>query len=158
MTSLSIACAAASDLVIVDHMQLMGADSNTRGEYEKVTAISRAMKITAGEVGVPSLLLSQTSRSNSHERRSEVDVFDLRGSGAIEEDAAGVFLLFEDREDAEAARLDARDGITRYTVGPVKTWLKIGKNCYGMQGGYLSLKHHKSQTRFEPESEERDAE
>jgi replicative DNA helicase len=40
------------DLVIVDHMQLMGADSNTRSEYEKVTAISRAMKITAGEVGV----------------------------------------------------------------------------------------------------------
>ena len=103
-------------------------------------------------------MLSQTSRSNSHERRSEMDVFDLRGSGAIEEDAAAVFLLFEDREDAEAARRDARDGRTRYMVGPVKTWLKIGKNRYGMQGAYLSLKHHKSQTRFEPESEERDGE
>ncbi len=31
----------AVDLVIVDHMQLMGADQGTRGDYEKFTAISR---------------------------------------------------------------------------------------------------------------------
>lgn len=148
----------AVDLVIVDHMQLMGADSDPRGEYEKVTAISRAMKITAGEVGVPLLLLSQTSRSNSRERRSEMDVFDLRGSGAIEEDAAAVFLLFEDGEDANAAKIDVKDGKkTRYMAGPVKTLLKIGKNRYGIQGAYIMLNHCKSETRFE-QSEREDSE
>jgi replicative DNA helicase len=145
----------AIDFVIVDHMQLMAADTSTRSDYEKFTAISRAMKQTAGEVNVPLLLVSQTSRSNSREHRAELEVADLRGSGAIEEDAAGVFLLFEEREDADAARRDPDGtGKTRYTTGPVRTWLKIGKNRYGMQGAYLLLNHYKSETRFQtPEGE-----
>jgi replicative DNA helicase len=138
------------DLVIVDHMQLMGADTNARSSYERATAISRAMKITAAEVGVPVLVLSQTSRSNSREHRDELDVADLRDSGAIEEDAAGVFLLFEDRQDADAAKTDVKDGRkTRYMTGPVKTLLKIGKNRYGLQGAYIMLSHFKNTTRFE---------
>jgi replicative DNA helicase len=76
-----------------------------------------------------------------------LDVADLRGSGAIEKDAAGVFLLFEDREDAEAAR-SVDDG-RRYTKGPVRSFLKIGKNRYGEQGRCLTLWHHKAETRFE---------
>jgi KaiC/GvpD/RAD55 family RecA-like ATPase len=141
------------DLVIVDHMQLMGADGATRGDYEKFTAISRSMKQTAVDVNVPVILVSQTSRANSRDRRAELEVADLRGSGAIEEDAAGVFLLFEDNEDAEAAR--SVDGGRRYTKGPVKSFLKIGKNRYGEQGRCLPLMHHKAQTRFEvPDSEQ----
>jgi replicative DNA helicase len=144
-------------LFICDHMQLMAASENTRSDYEKFTAISRALKQTAVEVGLPVLLLSQTSRSNSRERRPELEVADLRGSGAIEEDAAGVFLLYEDREDAEAAR-SVGDG-RRYTKGPVRTFLKIGKNRYGEQGRCLHLMHHKAQTRFGlPEQEARDEE
>jgi KaiC/GvpD/RAD55 family RecA-like ATPase len=137
----------AVDLVIVDHMQLMEADKATRGDYEKFTAISRAMKQTAVEADVPLLLVSQTSRSNSRERRAELDVADLRGSGAIEEDAAGVFLLFEDRDDADSAR-SVDDG-RRYTKGPVRCFLKVGKNRYGEQGRCLPLLHYKAQTRFE---------
>jgi replicative DNA helicase len=146
------------DLVIVDHMQLCGADQGTRGEYEKFTAISRAMKHTAVEVNIPLLLNSQTSRANSRERRSELDVSDLRGSGAIEEDAAAVFLLFEDHEDAESAR--SIDSGRRYTKGPVKAWLKIGKNRYGEQGRCIALWHQKAETRFEmiDDSGEGDAE
>jgi replicative DNA helicase len=139
----------AVDLVIVDHMQLMGSDAKVRGDYEKFTAISRAVKQTAMELNIPLILVSQTSRSNSREHRVELDVADLRGSGAIEEDAAGVFLLFEDREDAAAAKNDVRDGKTRYMTGPVKTLLKIGKNRYGLQGAYIMLNHYKSETRFE---------
>ena len=58
--------------------------------------------------------------------------------------------------DADAARLEADGtGKTRYTTGPVRTWLKIGKNRYGVQGAYLMLKHYKSETRFQtPEEEE----
>jgi replicative DNA helicase len=105
------------------------------------------MKQTAVEIAAPLLLVSQTSRSNSRERRSELDVADLRGSGAIEEDAGAVFLLFEDRDDAEAAK-KFNDGV-RYTKGPLKTWLKVGKNRYGEQGRCLMLWHHKGETRFE---------
>lgn len=135
------------DLVIVDHMQLMSAEQNPRSEYEKFTAISRALKHTAVELDLPVLLVSQTSRSNSRERRSELDVSDLRGSGAIEEDAAAVFLLYEDKDDATAAR-SVDDG-RRYARGPVKSILKVGKNRYGMQGTYLDLLHFKTLTRFD---------
>lgn len=135
------------DFVIVDHMQLMGADKGVRGDYEKFTSISRAMKQTAVDVDVPLLLVSQTSRSNSRERRAELEVSDFRGSGAIEEDAAGCFLLFEDHDDAQKAL--AVDSGRRYLKGPVKTFLKVGKNRYGMQRVYLPLLHFKGLTRFD---------
>jgi KaiC/GvpD/RAD55 family RecA-like ATPase len=140
------------NLVIVDHMQLMAADRETRGDYEKFTAISRAMKQTAMEVGVPLLLASQTSRSNSRDHRGELEVSDLRGSGAIEEDAAAVFLLYEDRDDAKVAK-SVNEG-RRYTKGPVRTFLKIGKNRYGEQGRCMLLMHYKGHTRFEVPGEE----
>jgi replicative DNA helicase len=69
------------DLVIVDHAQLMSGERPSRSEYERVTAISRALKITAGEIGVPLVALSQASRSHSHDRR-DLESRDLRDSGA----------------------------------------------------------------------------
>jgi KaiC/GvpD/RAD55 family RecA-like ATPase len=140
------------NLAIVDHMQLMAADQETRGDYEKFTAISRAMKQTAIEVGVPLLLVSQTSRSNSREHRAELDVSDLRGSGAIEEDAAAVLMLYEDRDDAKAAKVV--DEGRRYTKGPLRSFLKIGKNRYGEQGRCILLMHYKGETRFEAPGED----
>lgn len=131
-------------LVIVDHMQLMAATGNVRSDYEKFTAISRAMKETAREVGVPILLVSQTSRANSADKRSELEVSDLRGSGALEEDAAAVMLLYPDKQDVERATLDRT--ISR---GPVKTWLKLGKNRYGLEAKALPLFHFKNFTRFD---------
>jgi replicative DNA helicase len=131
-------------LVVVDHMQLMGATGNVRGDYEKFTAISRAVKETAMELRVPVLLVSQTSRNNSHEKRLELDVDDLRGSGAIEEDAAAVMLLYLDKADRDRTM---ERGI--FSGGPVKTWLKLGKNRYGPSGSYLPLMHFKKYTRFE---------
>ena len=136
-------------LVIVDHMQLMGAVGKERSEYEKFTAISRSMKQVAVDIGVPVLLVSQTNRTQSKEHRGELDVSDLRGSGAIEEDAAAVMLLYEDKDDCDAARAEG-DG-SRYTRGPVKCILKIGKNRYGEQGRCFELSHAKYCTRFDME-------
>lgn len=130
--------------VIVDHMQLMGTTNSVRGDYEKFTAISRAMKDTAREVDVPVLLVSQTSRSNSSDKREELEVSDLRGSGAIEEDAAAVMLVYPDRKDSERAKQDRT-----FTRGPVVTWLKVGKNRYGLSGAYTLLQHAKRFTRFD---------
>ncbi len=130
-------------LVVVDHMQLMSSAGGQRSDYEKFTAISRQMKQTAMDMGVPLLLVSQTSRGNAKEHRGELDVSDLRGSGAIEEDAAAVMLLYEDKDDRDRALLDGT-----YPSGPVKSWLKLGKNRYGEQGKYLELKHYKTYTKF----------
>jgi len=137
------------DLIIVDHMQLMAATGSVRGDYEKFTTISRTMKQIAMELALPVLLVSQTSRNNTTDRRSELEVSDLRGSGAIEEDAAACMLIYEDKED-RAHTFQAGT----YAIGPVKTWLKLGKNRYGLQGMYLPLFHSKKYTRFDVVTDE----
>ncbi|MBK8742695.1 MAG: DnaB-like helicase C-terminal domain-containing protein [Betaproteobacteria bacterium] len=116
------------ELVIVDHMQLMASTGTVRGDYEKFTAISRATKEVAMQLNAPVILISQTSRSNAHDKRNELDVSDLRGSGAIEEDASVVLLLYHDAEDRAAAiQQDRAVSSRRFSKGPLKTWLKIGK-------------------------------
>lgn len=131
-------------LVVVDHMQLMSASKSVRGDYEKFTDISRATKETAMALGAPVLLVSQTSRNNSHDKRVELEVSDLRGSGAIEEDAAAVMLLYDDKDDRENTKKQGT-----YNVGPVKTWLKLDKNRFGAGMCYMPLLHYKTHTRFE---------
>lgn len=132
------------DFVVVDHMQLMATTGSVRGDYEKFTAISRAMKDTAKAISCPILLVSQTSRNAAHQHRTEPEVSDLRGSGAIEEDAAAVMLLYADKDDRERT---LRAGT--FAKGPVKTWLKLGKNRYGLAGCQLELLHFKRFTRFD---------
>lgn len=137
------------DLIVLDHMQLMSATGSVRGDYEKFTAISRANKQTAVAVDVPLVVISQTSRANSANSRTELEVSDLRGSGAIEEDAAAVMLLYPDKEDKERTLANQT-----YQIGPVKTWLKLGKARYGVQDTYMPLSHFKTTTRFDPHTEE----
>lgn len=138
------------ELVIVDHMQLMASTGTVRGDYEKFTAISRATKEVAMQLNVPVILISQTSRNNSHDKRNELDVSDLRGSGAIEEDASVVLLVYHDAEDRELAMQQDRSiGTKRFSKGPLRTWLKIGKNRWGEAGVYVSLIHNKACTRFD---------
>jgi KaiC/GvpD/RAD55 family RecA-like ATPase len=133
-------------LVIVDHMQLMGATGKLRGgDYEKFTAISRATKEIAVELNVPLILVSQVSRNSASDKRAELEMNDLRGSGAIEEDAAGIMLLYYDAEDFAQAKNDPQ----RMAAGPIRTWLKLAKNRFGSAGTYEELWHHKALTRFD---------
>ena len=80
----------------------------------------------------------------------ELEVSDLRGSGAIEEDACTVMLLYPDGEDKAQAKAEGN----RFVTGPIKTWLKLGKNRYGWQDGQIELTHLKSFTRFELATQE----
>lgn len=129
------------DLVVVDHMQLMSADAKVRSDYEKFTEISRTMKQVAMELNVPLLLVAQISRQDDY---TELEMDDIRGSGAIEEDAAGVIMIYHDKEDAQQAK-----AMNRYEKGPVKTWLKLAKARFGSSGLYLPLLHQKCYTRFD---------
>jgi replicative DNA helicase len=126
----------------------MDSTGSARSDYEKFTEISRMMKLVAVEMNVPVLVLSQTTRSQRRDRRDEPEISDLRGSGALEEDAAAVMLLYEDPEDADAAQNEG-EGM-RYADGPLKTFLKLAKNRYGQKGRYFMLQHTKTCTRFDP--------
>jgi KaiC/GvpD/RAD55 family RecA-like ATPase len=135
-------------LVIIDHMQLMGSTGKVKSDYEKFTAISRATKEIAVELNVPLILVSQVSRSNASEKRTELELWDLRGSGAIEEDAGAAMLMYYDADDFKDAKLDPTG--ERLKRGPIKTWLKLAKNRFGISGTCECLNHWKALTRFDP--------
>ena len=85
------------DLVIVDYLQLMEADSKGRASESRqndVSTMSRQLKVYAKELGVPILALSQMSRGAEKEGRAP-QLSDLRDSGAIEQDADVVMCLHD---------------------------------------------------------------
>lgn len=85
-------------LLIVDYVQLMGDDSSEGNRNDQLERISRSLKILAGELGITVVALSQLTRPKDR-ASGEPTLTDLRGSGALEQDADKV--LFVHREEAE---------------------------------------------------------
>ncbi len=89
------------DVVMIDYLQLITPNKerfDTRAQ--EVADITRFLKITAKELNVPILLLSQLSRK-SEERKSAPQLSDLRESGAIEQDADIVMFIHRVKKDDE---------------------------------------------------------
>jgi replicative DNA helicase len=85
------------DLIIVDYLQLMDSGSGrVESRQVEVSKISRRMKLLAKQLGVPIILLSQLSRA-AEQRGEKPQLFDLRDSGAIEQDADIVMFLHKER-------------------------------------------------------------
>lgn len=86
------------DLIMIDYIQLMSSGSTRKGEnrQNEVSDISRNLKITAKELNVPIIVLSQLSRSveSRNENGHRPMLSDLRDSGAIEQDADIVLFLY----------------------------------------------------------------
>ena len=71
-------------MAFVDHLHLMRADKPTGNGYQDLTSISRTTKQIVLETGVPIIMGCQLSRT---EEAKEPRLMDIRGTGAIEEDA-----------------------------------------------------------------------
>lgn len=78
-------------LVVVDHLQIMHAEGENR--TQALAEITSGLKALAKELGVPVMLLSQLSRFKDRADKRPT-LSDLRESGAIEQDANTVLLLF----------------------------------------------------------------
>jgi len=83
-------------LLVVDYIQLM----NGRGRFENRTlelaSISRSLKGLAKELNVPIIVLSQLSRAPESRSDHRPQLSDLRESGALEQDADLVGLIYRD--------------------------------------------------------------
>lgn len=90
------------DLVVVDYLQLMTSGVSSKGgeanRQQEVANMSRMMKIMSRELNCPVILLSQLSRSIEQRKEKNVQLSDLRESGAIEQDADIVLFLSRENE------------------------------------------------------------
>ena len=84
-------------LIVIDYLQLMEPMNRFASPVQQVTENSRALKMLAKELNVPVLVLSQLSRAVESRVPQIPRLADLRESGAIEQDADVVLMIY--RED-----------------------------------------------------------
>jgi replicative DNA helicase len=73
-----------SELLVVDYLGLLDPTHPRQSEYEKLTDASRKLKVLANELEIPVVVLAQLNRDGDGQRPR---LANLRGSGAIEQDA-----------------------------------------------------------------------
>lgn len=109
------------DLIIVDYLQLM----TDRGEgVERVTKISRNIKLTAKEMDCPVIAISQLSRKVEERGNKRPVNSDLRDSGAIEQDADIIGFIYRDEvynPNTTKMKGVAELGITKHRNGETGT-------------------------------------
>ena len=124
------------DLLIVDYVQLMQARGRFDNRTLELGAISRSLKGLAKELHIPILVISQLSRAPESRSDHRPLLSDLRESGALEQDADVVVLLF--RADQYPDPKPEEQGIAE---------LNIAKQRNGPTG-LVKLAFIREQTRF----------
>jgi replicative DNA helicase len=84
-------------LLVVDYIQLMSGRGRFENRTLELASISRSLKGLAKELNVPIVVLSQLSRAPESRSDHRPQLSDLRESGALEQDADLVVLIY--RED-----------------------------------------------------------
>ncbi|RKX24470.1 MAG: replicative DNA helicase [Candidatus Zixiibacteriota bacterium] len=96
------------DLIIVDYIQLMHGNARVENRQQEIAIISRNLKALAKELDIPVIAISQLSRAveqRGGDKRPQLA--DLRESGAIEQDADVVLLVY--RPEMYMSHLDRND-------------------------------------------------
>tara|TARA_B100001123_G_scaffold440632_2_gene580073 strand:- start:415 stop:1773 length:1359 start_codon:yes stop_codon:yes gene_type:complete len=94
-------------LLVIDYIQLMTGRGRFENRTLELASISRSLKGLAKELNIPIVVLSQLSRAPEARSDRRPQLSDLRESGALEQDADVVALIF--REDAYKKNLDKQD-------------------------------------------------
>ena len=84
------------NLIVVDYIQLMSGRGRFENRTLELASISRSLKGLAKELNVPIIVLSQLSRAPESRSDHRPQLSDLRESGALEQDADLVGLIYRD--------------------------------------------------------------
>lgn len=109
------------DLAVIDYLQLLtSGDKHSKG-YDEITELSRKIKQLSRELALPVLTLSQLSREVENRTNKRPTLSDLRGSGAIEQDADTVLFLYREKYYRPSADNTAEIILAKQREGPVGT-------------------------------------
>jgi len=127
------------DVLVIDYLQLMSAGKLSynaqSNRVQEISEISRSLKALARDLAIPIVALSQLSRAVEARPSKIPQLSDLRESGAIEQDADVVLMMY--REDYYEEDTD-RKGVTdifirKHRNGPI---------------GHIELAFKKEQMKF----------
>lgn len=112
------------DILVVDYLQLMSAGSIggfQSNRVQEISEISRSLKSLARDLSIPILALSQLSRAVELRPSKVPQLSDLRESGAIEQDADVVLMMYrEDYYEEDTERKGVTDiYIRKHRNGPI---------------------------------------
>ncbi|MCS1411638.1 MAG: Replicative DNA helicase [Verrucomicrobia subdivision 3 bacterium] len=89
-------------LLVIDYLQLLNSTSRrVENRQQEIADISNGVKALAKELNVPIIILSQLNREIERDKNRKPRLSDLRESGAIEQDADIVGLLYKASNEEE---------------------------------------------------------
>ena len=131
-------------LFVIDYLQLLHSTARrAENRQQEIADISSGIKALAKELNVPIIVLSQLNRELEREKNRKPRMSDLRESGAIEQDADLVGLLYKPNADD-----DENAAATPAAEEAVPVNLLIAKQRNGPTGD-VNLTFLRSYTRFE---------
>ncbi|MEG1559942.1 MAG: replicative DNA helicase [Clostridia bacterium] len=106
------------DMIVIDYLQLMRASKKSDSRVLEVAEITRSLKILARELNIPIVLLSQLSRQPEQRADHRPNPADLRESGAIEQDADIILMLYRPEVYGESDTNVCEVIISKHRNGP----------------------------------------
>lgn len=83
--------------IIIDYLQLMSSDERINDEYERITDVSRELKIITQEYeNIVLIPLAQVNRGTESRNDKRPMMSDIRNSGQIEQDSSMILMLYRD--------------------------------------------------------------
>jgi len=104
------------NLLAIDYVQLMTGRGRFENRTLELASISRSLKGLAKELGVPIIVLSQLSRASEARSDKRPQLSDLRESGALEQDADVVALIFREEMYKLGDEPSENDGIAEIII------------------------------------------
>ena len=130
-------------LFVIDYLQLLNSTARrAENRQQEISDISSGVKALAKELSVPVIVLSQLNRELEKDKSRKPRMSDLRESGAIEQDADLIGLLYK------PSKGDDDDGPAYAEQESIGVNLLIAKQRNGPTGD-VSLTFFKGFTRFE---------